>query len=165
VHRSGVADANTGASLTSDIRTSSGMFYSRGQTELIRRIEERIARWTMLPAGNGEGIQVLRYEVGGCQIEAAVWRVDWAGACAAVTAALVLRGHAAAPVPHAAHHAPALPAAWLMFPQETQQYKPHHDYFSFPGERPRLHGALVGSPKLPQGSFGAKLPTATNASA
>jgi prolyl 4-hydroxylase len=24
-------------------------------------IEERIARWTLLPAGNGEGLQVLRY--------------------------------------------------------------------------------------------------------
>ncbi len=65
MRRSGVADANTGASLTSEIRTSSGMFYNRGQTELIRRIEDRIARWTMLPAGNGEGMQVLRYEVGG----------------------------------------------------------------------------------------------------
>jgi hypothetical protein len=64
IRRSGVADANTGASLTSNIRTSSGMFYSRGQTQLINKIEERIARWTMLPAGNGEGIQVLRYEVG-----------------------------------------------------------------------------------------------------
>lgn len=65
MRRSGVADANTGASLTSNIRTSSGMFYNRAQTQLIRSIEDRIARWTMLPAGNGEGIQVLKYEVGG----------------------------------------------------------------------------------------------------
>ena len=41
------------------------MFYNRAQTDLIRHVEDRIARWTMLPAGNSEGMQVLRYEVGG----------------------------------------------------------------------------------------------------
>ena len=25
-------------------------------------VEDRIARWTMVPVNNGEGIQVLRYE-------------------------------------------------------------------------------------------------------
>ena len=28
---------------------------------MIQAIEERIARWTLLPVGNGEGLQVLRY--------------------------------------------------------------------------------------------------------
>lgn len=32
-------------------------------SDVISRVEERIARWTMVPAGNGEGIQVLRYDV------------------------------------------------------------------------------------------------------
>jgi len=60
--RSGVSDSTTGEGKVSDIRTSSGMFYSRAETDTIKRIEDRIAHWTMVPAGNGEGIQVLRYE-------------------------------------------------------------------------------------------------------
>ena len=39
------------------------MFFNRGENELIQRVERRLAAWTNLPAGNGEGIQVLRYEV------------------------------------------------------------------------------------------------------
>ncbi|KAG2428882.1 hypothetical protein HYH02_014205 [Chlamydomonas schloesseri] len=62
LERSGVSDATTGAGGLSDIRTSSGMFYERGETELVKRIEKRLAMWTMLPMENGEGIQVLRYE-------------------------------------------------------------------------------------------------------
>ncbi|GLI65700.1 hypothetical protein VaNZ11_009211 [Volvox africanus] len=62
LERSGVADATTGAGGLSDIRTSSGMFYMRSENEVIKRIETRLAMWTMLPAENGEGIQVLRYE-------------------------------------------------------------------------------------------------------
>ncbi len=60
-----MANAQTGASEFSNIRTSSGMFFDRGQGDLITRVEERLARWSMLPADNGEGIQVLHYEVGG----------------------------------------------------------------------------------------------------
>lgn len=30
----------------------------RGQDKLIQDIEARIARWTLLPVGNGEGLQV-----------------------------------------------------------------------------------------------------------
>lgn len=58
--RSGVV-ATQGGSEISDIRTSSGVFLDRGEDEVIRRIEERIAAWTLLPAGNGEGLQVLKY--------------------------------------------------------------------------------------------------------
>jgi prolyl 4-hydroxylase len=45
------------------VRTSSGMFFSRNETELVRRIENRVAMVTMLPTGNAEGMQVLHYEV------------------------------------------------------------------------------------------------------
>ena len=45
-------------------RTSSGMFFSRGQNQLIAAIEERIANVTGIPVENGEGMQVLRYQVG-----------------------------------------------------------------------------------------------------
>ncbi|KAL6749839.1 hypothetical protein V8C86DRAFT_2832280 [Haematococcus lacustris] len=62
--RSGVSDANTGEGKLSDIRTSSGMFFSRAENPTIAAIEERLARWLMVPVGNGEGIQVLRYEDG-----------------------------------------------------------------------------------------------------
>lgn len=62
--RSGVANSETGASTFSDIRTSSGMFFGREETSVISSVEQRLARWTMLPLENGEGIQVLYYEVG-----------------------------------------------------------------------------------------------------
>lgn len=50
-----------GSDGVSDIRTSWGMFFNRGEDETISRIEERIGARVMLPTGNGEGIQVLRY--------------------------------------------------------------------------------------------------------
>lgn len=63
LERSGVSNAETGAGGLSDIRTSSGMFYERGENPVVDRIEKRLAMWTMLPAENGEGIQVLRYQL------------------------------------------------------------------------------------------------------
>lgn len=42
-------------------RTSSGMFFKRGETDLIRTIEERIAALVNWPMENGEAMQVLRY--------------------------------------------------------------------------------------------------------
>ncbi|KAI7835432.1 hypothetical protein COHA_010678, partial [Chlorella ohadii] len=64
MERSGVVDTKTGNSDISDIRTSSGTFLERGQDDVVAGIEERIARWTLLPVGNGEGLQVLRYTKG-----------------------------------------------------------------------------------------------------
>lgn len=40
------------------------MFFRRGQDEVIRRIEERISAFAMVPADHGEGIQVLHYAKG-----------------------------------------------------------------------------------------------------
>ncbi len=45
-------------------RTSNGMFFQRGETDLIRRIEARIARLVNWPLENGEGLQVLHYRPG-----------------------------------------------------------------------------------------------------
>mmetsp|Transcript_23212 Transcript_23212/g.59286 ORF Transcript_23212/g.59286 Transcript_23212/m.59286 type:complete len:349 (-) Transcript_23212:555-1601(-) len=59
--RSGVVETETGGSKVSDIRTSSGVFLNRGQDDVVKRIEERIAAVTLLPVGNGEGLQVLKY--------------------------------------------------------------------------------------------------------
>ncbi len=44
-----------------DVRTSWGMFFSRKENSLVSSIEDRLARWVMVPADYGEGIQVLRY--------------------------------------------------------------------------------------------------------
>jgi prolyl 4-hydroxylase len=59
-----VVDAETGGSLISDIRTSSGAFVGRGQDAVVAGIEKRIAEWSMIPEDHGEAIQVLRYEPG-----------------------------------------------------------------------------------------------------
>jgi prolyl 4-hydroxylase len=45
-------------------RTSDGMFFSRGESPLIQRIEERIAHLLQWPVENGEGLQVLHYQPG-----------------------------------------------------------------------------------------------------
>ena len=47
-----------------DDRTSSGMFFERGECELVARIEARIARLVHWPVENGEGLQILRYAPG-----------------------------------------------------------------------------------------------------
>jgi prolyl 4-hydroxylase len=55
-----VATKTGGEEINAD-RTSNGMFFQRGETELIRRIEARIARLVNWPEENGEGLQVLHY--------------------------------------------------------------------------------------------------------
>ncbi|KAF3783821.1 putative prolyl 4-hydroxylase 4 [Nymphaea thermarum] len=62
--RSAVADNVSGESKLSGVRTSSGMFISKGKDPIIMGIEDKIAAWTLLPKENGEDIQVLRYEHG-----------------------------------------------------------------------------------------------------
>jgi prolyl 4-hydroxylase len=62
--RSLTVQTATGGEEMNPDRTSNGMFFSRGESELIRRIEARIARLVQWPVENGEGIQVLNYQVG-----------------------------------------------------------------------------------------------------
>ncbi|KAJ4960438.1 hypothetical protein NE237_020348 [Protea cynaroides] len=62
--RSMVADNESGKSIKSEVRTSSGMFISKAQDEIVKTIERKIAAWTFLPEENGESIQVLRYKHG-----------------------------------------------------------------------------------------------------
>eukprot|EP00798_Chlamydomonas_sp_ICE-L_P026442 gene26442-17539_t len=62
--RSGVvAGAGGGKTEENSIRTSDGMFFARGEDEMIERIERRLADWTLTPIHNGEGLQVLRYKM------------------------------------------------------------------------------------------------------
>ncbi|MDF1484335.1 2OG-Fe(II) oxygenase [Ramlibacter sp. H39-3-26] len=58
-----VALMNGGEELNAD-RTSDGMFFARGETEVVARLEARIARLVNWPLENGEGLQVLRYGPG-----------------------------------------------------------------------------------------------------
>jgi len=58
-----VATKTGGEELNPD-RTSSGMFFTRGQTPVVARVEARIARLVNWPVENGEGFQVLHYRPG-----------------------------------------------------------------------------------------------------
>ncbi|CAH9090763.1 unnamed protein product [Cuscuta europaea] len=64
LEKSMVADNESGKSVESEVRTSSGMFLSKAQDEVVANIESRIAAWTFLPPENGESIQILHYEHG-----------------------------------------------------------------------------------------------------
>ena len=58
-----VATQTGGEEVNAD-RTSNGMFFQRGENELVSRIEERIGRLVNWPVENGEGLQVLHYTPG-----------------------------------------------------------------------------------------------------
>jgi prolyl 4-hydroxylase len=62
--RSLTIDTKTGGEELNDARTSSGMFFRRGENPLVQRIEERLARLFNWPIENGEGMQVLHYRPG-----------------------------------------------------------------------------------------------------
>lgn len=62
--RSQTVDNRSGGSEVNAARTSDGMFFERGESALIRTIEQRIARLLRWPVDHGEGLQVLRYRHG-----------------------------------------------------------------------------------------------------
>jgi prolyl 4-hydroxylase len=62
--RSLTVATKTGGEELNEDRTSNGMFFSRGESELVARIEARIAKLVNWPVENGEGIQVLQYRPG-----------------------------------------------------------------------------------------------------
>lgn len=62
--RSETVDNDTGGSEVNAARTSHGMFFQRGESDLLRRIEARIAALVNWPVENGEGVQVLNYKPG-----------------------------------------------------------------------------------------------------
>jgi prolyl 4-hydroxylase len=62
--RSQTVDHTSGDSEVNAARTSDGMFFERGESPLVRRIEQRIAALLRWPAERGEGLQVLRYAPG-----------------------------------------------------------------------------------------------------
>jgi prolyl 4-hydroxylase len=62
--RSLTVETESGGEEINADRTSNGMFYSRAETELIARIERRLAQLTRWPVENGEGLQILHYRPG-----------------------------------------------------------------------------------------------------
>lgn len=64
MRRSLTVETQTGGEALNEARTSDGMFFRRGETELVKRIEARIAHLLHWPLENGEGLQVLHYQPG-----------------------------------------------------------------------------------------------------
>ncbi|WVZ60924.1 hypothetical protein U9M48_010880, partial [Paspalum notatum var. saurae] len=64
MEKSMVADNESGKSVMSQVRTSSGTFLAKHQDETVSAIEKRVAAWTFLPEENAESMQVLHYEIG-----------------------------------------------------------------------------------------------------
>lgn len=62
--RSLTVETQTGGEAVNADRTSNGMFFRRAESELVARIETRIARLLRWPLENGEGVQVLNYQPG-----------------------------------------------------------------------------------------------------
>jgi prolyl 4-hydroxylase len=59
-----VADARTGKDVLTARRTSLGMFFRPGENDLVARLDRRLSEVAGLPVENGEGLQILYYEVG-----------------------------------------------------------------------------------------------------
>lgn len=53
--KSAVVDNASGKSVDSDIRTSTGTFFSLGEDDIIKEIEKRVAQVTMIPLGEWGG--------------------------------------------------------------------------------------------------------------
>ena len=64
LERSPVVSDTDGKTQVHAHRTSRGAMLQRGETELVRRIEARLAAVTRWPVENGEGLQMLQYEKG-----------------------------------------------------------------------------------------------------
>ncbi|XP_033129693.1 probable prolyl 4-hydroxylase 7 isoform X2 [Brassica rapa] len=64
LEKSMVADNDSGKSVESEVRTSSGMFLSKRQDDIVANVEAKLAAWTFLPEENGESMQILHYENG-----------------------------------------------------------------------------------------------------
>jgi prolyl 4-hydroxylase len=59
--RSETVQMDTGGSEVHAARTSRGMFFERGENEVVKRVEARLAKLLSWPVINGEGLQVLHY--------------------------------------------------------------------------------------------------------
>ncbi len=62
--RSLTVETKTGGEELNADRTSNGMFFQRGEHDVVKRLEARIARLVNWPEENGEGLQILHYRAG-----------------------------------------------------------------------------------------------------
>ena len=62
--RSLTVETRTGGEVLNVDRTSEGMFFERGENEIVARLEQRIGVLLRWPVGFGEGLQILRYAPG-----------------------------------------------------------------------------------------------------
>lgn len=65
LRRSTTVNAKTGAEDVIENRSSEGTYFGLCEDEFITRLDTRIARLMNWPVENGEGLQILRYGVGG----------------------------------------------------------------------------------------------------
>ena len=62
--RSLTVASQTGGEEVNESRTSNGMFFQRGETGVVKRLEVRLACLLNWPEENGEGLQILHYRPG-----------------------------------------------------------------------------------------------------
>lgn len=65
LRRSTTVHPETGREDVIQNRTSEGVWFQRGEDEFIKRLDDRIASLMNWPVENGEGLQILHYNVGG----------------------------------------------------------------------------------------------------
>ncbi|MEX1826627.1 2OG-Fe(II) oxygenase [Luteibacter sp. CQ10] len=63
--RSAVVDRDHGRHAVMDIRTSDGAYFQRAENELVALVDRRVSALMHLPEEHGEGLQVMRYGIGG----------------------------------------------------------------------------------------------------
>ena len=62
--RSKTVETRTGGEEVNASRTSDGMFFQRGEIDIVQKLEARIAKLVNWPLENGEGLHILRYGPG-----------------------------------------------------------------------------------------------------
>ena len=62
--RSLTVETRTGGEVLNVDRTSEGMFFERGENDIVTRLEQRIGALLRWPVEFGEGLQILRYSPG-----------------------------------------------------------------------------------------------------
>jgi prolyl 4-hydroxylase len=65
ISRSTTVDDKTGRAEQHANRTSSGTFFHLNETPFIASLDQRIAELMQVPVANGEGLQILNYQIGG----------------------------------------------------------------------------------------------------
>ncbi|CAN5371077.1 hypothetical protein BH11PSE11_BH11PSE11_36120 [soil metagenome] len=65
ISRSTTVDDSTGRAEHHEHRTSSGTFFHLNENPFIARLDKRIAELMQVPVVNGEGLQILNYQIGG----------------------------------------------------------------------------------------------------